>query len=375
MQRKDIEGLLIKYNAGLANPEERALVETWYLKYNNPNSPDLSHQQFEQDQKEILDKLMVQIKGESKIALWPRLAIAASILVFLTAGIYLLHLNKVPQRPVAVSKIMKDDVAPGGNKATLTLGDGHTIVLKGTQTGDIASQGDMVIKETANGQIRYASSNGNSVSKSLVYNTATTPRGGQYRFVLSDGTKIWLNSASSIKYPVEFIGKERKVELDGEAYFEVAHNSKMPFKVVSNGQTVEVLGTHFNINAYSDENMVKTTLLEGSVKISSANNSTLIKPGEQAQLANGKLNVVNADMDEVMAWKNGFFFFKDNSLEDVMRQLARWYNVDVKYEGAIPARTFSGEIPRNINLSQLWDILSYKNIHYKIDGKTIIVMK
>lgn len=375
MQHKDIEDLLVKYNAGLANPEERALVETWYLKYKNPNGPHLSHQQFEQDQKEILDKLMVQIKGESKTVLWQRLAIAAAVLVFITAGLYVLLLNKAPQHPMAVNKVMKHDIAPGGNKAILTLGDGRTIILKERQAGDIASQGDMVIKETADGQVRYAGSNGNTVSKALVYNTAATPRGGQYQFILSDGTKIWLNSASSIKYPVEFMGKERKVELEGEAYFEVAHNSKMPFKVVSRGQTVEVLGTHFNINAYSDENMAKTSLLEGSVKISSANGTTLIKPGEQAQLLNGNLNIVNADMDQVLAWKNGFFSFKDSSLEDVMRQLGRWYDVDVKYEGTIPARTFSGEIPRNINLSQLWDILSYKNIHYKIDGKTIIVMQ
>jgi len=375
MQQKAIEDLLEKYNAGVANAEEKALVETWYLKYNNPDAPNVPHEQLQKDQQESITKLLLQINGKSKNMLWPRLAIAASILVFIITGLYVFVLRKAPQQQIAVNKVIKQDILPGGNKAVLTLSNGHTIVLGNGQTGNIASQGDIVIKKTKDGQIRYAGSKGSSISKVMLYNTAATPRGGQYQFVLSDGTKIWLNSASVIKYPVEFIGKERKVELEGEAYFEVAHNSKMPFKVVSKGQTVEVLGTHFNVNAYGDETLAKTTLLEGSVKISSAGGSGIIKPGEQAQLQNGKLNITNADLDEVMAWKHGLFFFKDNNLQSVMKQLGRWYDVDVKYDGAVPVRTFSGEISRNVTLSQLLDILSFKKIHYKIDGKKLIVMQ
>jgi len=213
-----------------------------------------------------------------------------------------------------------------------------------------------------------------SSANSLVYNTATTPRGGQYQFILSDGTKVWLNSASSIKYPVQFIGNERKVELTGEAYFEVVHNAKMPFRVVSNGQTVEDLGTHFNINAYNDENVIKTTLLEGSVKVSSAAGNNTIKPGQQAVLNNGNISVINdADLDAAVAWKNGFFYFDDNNIQEVMRQLARWYDVDIKCEGELPSRQFSGEISRNVKASQILDILSFKKIHYKIDGKSIVI--
>jgi ferric-dicitrate binding protein FerR (iron transport regulator) len=171
-----------------------------------------------------------------------------------------------------------------------------------------------------------------------------------------------------------FNGNERKVELTGEAYFEVAHNAKKPFKVISNGQTVEVLGTHFNVNAYNDEHGIKTTLLEGSVKVAAEGVSSIIKPGEQAKFEQGFINVIPVDVDQVVAWKNGFFFFEDSDIQEVMRQISRWYNVDVQYEGQLPRRLFSGEISRNVNLSQILDILSFKKIHYKIDGKTIIVM-
>ncbi|HEY2582243.1 MAG TPA: FecR domain-containing protein [Mucilaginibacter sp.] len=373
MQPKDIEDLLERYNSGTATPEEIALVESWYLKYENSAS-NMPYQLLEEDQKESLSKLVNQFKNENKKSLWPVLSIAASLLIFFTTGIYFLLLHKPQPQQSAIVKPLKNDIAPGGNKAIITLSNGSTIALTGAKNGVLASQGNMLISKTADGQIRYAHSDGSSWSKNIVFNTAATPRGGQYQFILSDGTRVWLNSASSIKYPVEFTGNERKVELTGEAYFEVAHNAKKPFRVISNGQTVEVLGTHFNINAYSDENATKTTLLEGSVKVSSAMVSNVIKPGEQAQLINGNINVANVDVDEVVAWKNGFFHFEDNNIQEVMRQLARWYDVDIKYEGLLPTRRFSGEISRNVNASQILDILSFKKIHYKIDGKFIIVM-
>ncbi len=374
MQPKDIEDLIERYNKGLTTPEENALVETWYLKYKH-DDPYLSHFQLEEDQKESLDKLLNKIQGKSRRIQLPRLAIAASILIFLAAGVYFLVINNKPARHIAINKPQKQDVAPGGNKAIITLGDGSTIALNGAKIGKLAQQGNIIIKKAADGQISYkdvvVTYHG---SKDIIYNTASTPQGGQYQFILSDGTKVWLNAASSIKYPVVFNGNERKVELTGEAYFEVAHNAKKPFRVVSNGQTVEVLGTHFNINAYNDEQGIKTTLLEGSVKVSAEGMSNIIKPGEQARLENGAIHVTNVDLDAVVAWKNGFFFFEDNNIQEVMRQLSRWYGVEVKYEGQLPSRRFSGEISRNVNLSQILDILSFKKIHYKIDGKTIIVM-
>jgi ferric-dicitrate binding protein FerR (iron transport regulator) len=265
------------------------------------------------------------------------------------------------------------DIAPGGNKAILTLADGSMIDLRAAKNGKLAKQGDMVINKNADGQIVYANSENNASSQNTGFNIATTPRGGQFQLVLADGTKVWLNAASSIKYPVVFNGNERKVELTGEAYFEVAHDKEKPFRVISNGQEVEVLGTHFNINAYHDEKSAKTTLLEGSVRISSEGKNKMLKPGEQAHFENGDILIADVDVNEVVAWKNGFFQFKDDNIRDIMRQLGRWYDVDIKYEGNLPDREFSGTLSRNANLSQMLDILSFKKIHFRIEGKTIIV--
>ncbi|SEM83526.1 FecR protein [Mucilaginibacter gossypiicola] len=373
MQPQDIEDLIERYNSGMTTPAENALVESWYLKYKH-SDPYLSQEQLEEDQKESLDKLLNEIQGGAKRIQLSRWAIAASILFFMAVGGYFFSINNNSSRQIAAVKPQKYDVAPGGNKAILTLGDGSTIVLNSAKIGKLARQDNIIIKKAADGQISYNDVSGSHTSKSEVYNTAATPQGGQYQFILADGTKVWLNASSTIKYPVVFNAKERRVELTGEAYFEVAHNAKKPFKVISNGQTVEVLGTHFNINAYNDEQAVKTTLLEGSVKVSAGKVSNIIKPGQQARFDHGSIDVMNVDPDEVVAWKNGFFFFEDNNIQEVMRQLSRWYGVEIKYEGQLPSRRFSGEISRNVNLSQILDILSFKQIHYKIDGKTIIVM-
>jgi transmembrane sensor len=356
MQLKEIEQLLEKYNNGEATPAEQALIESWYLTYRN-DAPGASHQQLEEDQKDSLNKILFQINSQQKRSYTKTFAIAAALLVFLTAGVLIMmHLQSKKQQIVANASPLKNDIAPGGNKAILTLANGNKLVLTGAKNGKLASQGGIVISKTADGQVKYAGANQSAASNTLVYNTATTPKGGWYQFILSDGTKVWLNSASSIKYPVNFIGNERRVELTGEAYFEVAHNAAKPFRVVSNGQTVEVLGTHFNINAYAD-------------------GSSVIKPGEQAQLDNGKIKVISdVDVDAAVAWKNGLFNFEDSNIQEVMRQFARWYDVDVKYEGELPSRHFSGEISRNMNASQMLDILSFKKIHYKIQGKTITVM-
>lgn len=373
MQPQDIEDLIERYNRGMTTPAENALVESWYLKYKH-GDPYLSQEQLEEDQKESLDSLLNEIQGRTKRIKLSRWAIAASILFFMAAGGYFFSINNNSRRQIAAVKPQKQDVAPGGNKAILTLGDGSTIVLNSAKIGKLARQGNIIIKKAADGQISYNDVSGSRTSKNEVYNIAATPQGGQYQFILADGTKVWLNASSSIKYPVVFSEKERRIELTGEAYFEVAHNAQKPFKVISNGQTVEVLGTHFNINAYNDEQAVKTTLLEGSVKVSAGKVNHIIKPGQQARFDHGLIDVMNVDPDEVVAWKNGFFFFEDNNIQEVMRQLSRWYSVEIKYEGQLPSRRFSGEISRNVNLSQILDILSFKQIHYKIDGKTIIVM-
>jgi transmembrane sensor len=373
MDTKDIKNLLERYNSGNATSEEKALVEVWYLKYKDSDTYPPSGQ-LEQDQKESLKSLLGQIKAQPRKIQLSRYAIAASILVFLAAGGYWVIFKGQQKQQIAINKPSKHDLAPGGNRAILTLSDGSKIVLNNAKKGTLATQGNTRVNKTADGLISYTNATDKTASNVIAYNTASTPRGGQFQFVLSDGTKIWLNAASSIKYPVTFNGHERKVELTGEAYFEVAHNTQKPFRVVSNGQTVEVLGTHFNINAYSDEGVVKTTLLEGSVKVSSGLVSNIIKPGEQAQFRNGSISVIdNADLDATVSWKNGLFHFEDNSIQEVMRQLARWYDVDIKYQGQASQRLFSGEISRNVNASQILDILSFKKIHYKIEGKSIVI--
>jgi transmembrane sensor len=373
MLPNEIEELIERYNAGKASPEEVDLVETWYLNYRSSPKP-IPANVLEEDQKESLNQIIGQIKSKRSGINWQQLSIAASILILFTAGLFFYVMKSEPARQAAVKNVAKPDLTPGGNKAILTLSNGQSIVLNGAKNGTLAKQGNTDINKLSGGAISYQGASNIAAADAVIYNTASTPRGGQFQFILSDGTKVWLNSASSIKFPVAFNGNERKVELTGEAYFEVAHDAKRPFRVVSNQQQVEVLGTHFNINAYNDEDVINTTLLEGSVKVTSANTAITIVPGQQAQFKNGKINVATVNVDDAVAWKNGLFNFNDNSIKEVMKQLSRWYDVDIKYEGQLPSRRFSGEISRNVNASQILDILSFKKIHYRIEGKSIIVM-
>jgi len=310
---------------------------------------------------------------------WGKIAAAASILLFLSVSGYFLWHKQAPGKQIAHNQPRHYDIAPGGNKAILTLANGKQIALTDAKNGTLAKQGAITINKTSNGQIIYTAAATIAQTPQLIaYNTITTPRGGQYQLTLADGTKVWLNAASSIKYPTAFTGNERRVEITGEAYFEVVHNAAKPFRVICNGQTVEDIGTHFNINAYSDEKAVKTTLLEGSVKVSSTGEDKILKPGEQSQLESGNIHVANANVDEVVAWKNGLFDFTDANVADVMRQLARWYDVDVEYQGKIPETLFTGKLHRNVNASQILDILSYFKVQFKIENegakKKIIVM-
>jgi len=366
MNKEEILQLIKKYNDGLCTQEEIDLLETWYVQQDELFHQELDDSMIADDLADISQNLP---SPQLKRILWPRIAAAASLLLGLTFGGYFLSHKQTVQQIV---KTQANVIAPGGNKAILTLANGRQIVLTNARNGKLAEEMNTAIDKTADGSLVY---HGQAATENTaqLYNTMATPRGGQYHLTLADGTNVWLNSASSIKYPTDFTGNERKVELTGEAYFEVAHNAAKPFRIVSNGQMVEVLGTHFNINAYPDENEIKTTLLQGSVKIKVADKSYLLKPGEQSTLRNGNVNVATADINEAIGWKNGIFYFNDAGIESVMRQLSRWYDVDVKYEGQIKERKFSGEISRNVNASQILDALSFKKIHYSINGKTIII--
>jgi transmembrane sensor len=307
---------------------------------------------------------------------WPRIAVAASIILCLSVAAFLM-LHKPIQRQIVLSQPSKNDLAPGGNKAILTLSTGKQIVLTGAHNGKLAQQGDAAITKTADGQIVYGMGDKSSAAE-VSYNTTRTPRGGQFQVVLTDGTKVWLNAASSITYPTAFTGTDREVEITGEVYFEVAHNASKPFRVKSNGQIVEVLGTHFNINAYEDEPVVTTTLFEGSVKINKGTASALLKPGQQALVAEkeNSLNIKitdNVDLDQALAWKNGKFYFTNTDIEEVMRQVARWYDVDIEYKGKVPNIRLSGSCYRNLTASKALTILEYTGIDFKIEGRKIIV--
>jgi transmembrane sensor len=293
----------------------------------------------------------------------------------MVAGTYFLLNNGQKQQQIASNQLAANDLPPGGNKAVLTLADGTKIILDNAANGNLANQGNTkVIK--LDEQIVYKASGNNS---EVYYNTISTPRGGVYQLVLADGSKVWLNSSSSLHYPTSFTGKERKVEITGEAYFEVARNSSMPFKInIAGKEEVEVLGTHFNINAYPDEPAINTTLLEGSVKITDLadHNSSYIAPGQQAQLSsNGKIRLIgNPDIEAVVAWKNGSFIFNSQNIGDIMRQVGRWYDVDISYSGEISHETYSGIVSRNNNVSVVLKIMEEGGVKFRIEGKKIIVL-
>jgi transmembrane sensor len=243
--------------------------------------------------------------------------------------------------------------------------------LDSTGNGIVALQGTVNVVKLANGQLAYKGS-----SENIEYNTLSNPRGSKViSLVLADGSKVWLNAASTLKYPTAFVGKERKVEVTGEAYFEVSHDAAKPFIVTKGVTSVQVLGTHFNVNGYDDETALNVTLLEGSVKVSKGNESVLIEPGQQAAIADSRLTIHNnIDLEEVMAWKNGLFSYKGADIETIMRQVSRWYNVDVIFEKSISEK-FYAQVSRNTDVSNLLKMLeATKAVHFKIEGRTIKVM-
>ncbi|OCX52061.1 hypothetical protein BEL04_11180 [Mucilaginibacter sp. PPCGB 2223] len=306
---------------------------------------------------------------------WFRVSVAAAV-VF-TIGSVLLIKNREPKQQLASASNIefRNDVAPGSNKATLILANGRSISLKDAQKGQIAKQGAAIITKTTDGQIVYNTSPVLQNSDNVDMNLIETPKGGQWDVTLSDGTKVWLNASSSIKYPSTFAANERKVEITGEAYFEVAHNAAKPFRVITKGQTVEVLGTHFNINAYDDENTVRTTLLQGKVRISKGAKAAVLMPGQQSTtlFSDNTIAVKETDTELAVAWHNGYFQFEQSDIHDVMKQLSRWYDVDVKFEGKVTRDKFGGSMPRDASLGQVLHTLEQSMVRFKIDGKTVTV--
>lgn len=374
MQKEDIKAIWDRYQQGNASKEETALLETWYLEYEHADLPALTEEEMSQRLAVVSAQLPL---SRQSIQLWPRIAVAAAVIFVLAAGVLFYHVQR-SNGINSIEIVNQVDLQPGQNTATLTLANGKTISLSNAKTGVIIN-GDLVIyndSSSVNNAVadHNATEDGKSVDIPLL--TASTPRGGQYQIILPDGTRVWLNAATSLQFPQQFTGaKERKVVLNGEAYFEVAKDKAHPFIITTTGQEVEVLGTHLNINSYADESVVRTTLLEGSVQVSApgADNKKILSPGQQATLTGQGLKVAEVDPDQAIAWKNGVFYFYRADVKTVMRQLARWYNVEVTYEGTLPEHEFTGKIFRKVKASEALHILSELDVKFKIDGRKIIV--
>lgn len=314
--------------------------------------------------------------GKRRLVLYRWLTgVAAMLFVALGAGLFFMRSNDEKQKEKEIISV--HEIKPGINQATLTLANGKQVILTDSLHGQLSNEAGVKISKTKHGEIIYTiTADENSGQQELQYNTLTTKRSQQFQVILPDGSHVWLDAASSLKYPVAFKGNERKVELTGQGYFEVSHDVAKPFIVKTTKTEVQVLGTHFNVSAYDDDQNVKTTLLEGSVRIKSNNATALLKPGEQAVLSNNGHFSVNTDvdLDQVMAWRNGLFNFNKVSLQEVMRQIARWYDVEIEYQGQIKPMQFGGEIQRDLNLSDVLEGLKETGIHFRIEGRRLIVL-
>jgi transmembrane sensor len=316
-----------------------------------------------------------QISSKPKIPRFFSYAAAAAVLFLILLGFY--RFAGAPEKKVEQAgnaKVQQPvDIPAGKDYAVLTLADGSTIVLDTAVSGALAQQGGTKLINQ-DGQLTYALQ---GPATEVFYNTVSTPRGGQYHLVLPDGSKVWLNSASSLRFPTAFAGDERRVELTGEGYFEVAHDVSKPFRVQKGNNTVEVLGTHFNINAYEDESSMRVTLLEGKVKVQSGKQSLLITPGTQALIPVSGDIMLNPDVNlsEVMAWKDGFFKFNNTDIQTMLRQAARWYDIEISYPEGVPADKFTGSLPRKVSLLEFLKILEYSDVKAGLTGRTVIVKR
>ena len=392
MKKKTLQDLLRKKHKGTISDEEQEQLTTWESALDREEGLLELHTPEEQIQ--LQRRMWEQIEGNANLSgkliqfsthqgkrRWYSFAAAASILILLGISGYLFFLRK-PNREVAnnpdARPLLKTDVAPGSNRALLILGNGSAIQLDSAQNGLLTRQGNANITKMANGQLAYNLLNEKPTD--ILFNILTTPRGGQYQLTLPDGSRVWLNAASSIRFPSSFTGKERKVQITGEVYFEVAKDAARPFRVdVETGKgapaEIEVLGTDFNVNAYSEEPDIKTTLLEGSVRIKKENAAQLLSPGQQASMTTTGIKMEeNVDLSKVIAWKNGFFWFDNTDLHTLMRQVSRWYNVDVQFEGQIPEEGFSGKISRSEPLSRFMRVLEVNDVHIKMEGRKITIM-
>ncbi|MFA4871265.1 MAG: FecR family protein [Pedobacter sp.] len=376
MKSKEAIILLEKYENGTITKEELTLLESWYNHQASIGKAEISDEELEENLAGIWTALP-QASDEShkkNIRIWPMISIAASVLAVLSVGFYFYNLNKTQKKEAMA--LLSSEIIPGGNKAYLTLSNGKRISLTEAENGTLAKQEGVTITKTDDGQLIYKVTNTGEKGGVSAFNTIETPNGGQYQVLLPDGTKVWLNAASMLTYPVNFGKNERRVELSGEGYFEVAKNKLKPFRIKTDRQEVTVLGTHFNVNNYKDETKASTTLLTGSVSILNLKSSerAILKPDEQGILNEKSLSVQQVNAEDAIAWKNGEFLFNDEPLESIMRQISRWYDIDVEYKGVNPTDRFGGSISRFENVTKVLEKLELTGgIHFKIQHRTIIV--
>ena len=375
MDKNRLYTLLTKYQENSCTKEELQELENWYGNLDTGNQPvintdALANEMLTQFRKSVVTETKTIPFYKKKLL---RAAMAAAVIIMFGVGSYFIFFNKQDSpEQVATTKQPNDLGAPNSAKAYITLSDGSQVYLDSLKNGTVTQQGNITINKQ--GDLLIYAGNQQQTTSIILYNTLTVPKGSKpFKLLLADGSNVWLDAATTITYPTQFIGKERKVELkSGQAYFEIVHNSAMPFKVKNADAEVEVLGTHFNINAFDDEPVRKVTLLEGSVRLNKGESSVTIKPGQQAQ-ANSDIKVINADLEEVMAWKNGSFQFEGADIYTVMKQLARWYDIEIEVKGNIPEH-FGGTISRDVNVSKVFEMLKLTGeVNYKIDGRKIIV--
>jgi len=394
MTENEYLSLCEKYLKGDCTPQEELLLKEYQDKFMLNDRPWITETMG--DEAEIRNLLSQKLQAsmhanakEEKLTLtkfnWRYAsAAAAAILIFISVAIYFIEPKAtIQQHRVAVKQTqpVQTIITPGSNKAVLTLADGSKIILDNAKKGVLTKQGNTAITKSADGLLVYNFKNTETSAQiANPLNTITIPRGGKYQIVLPDGTKVWLNSSSTLTFPTLFTGSERSVQLSGEAYFEVAKNKDMPFKVRLNNNTeVKVLGTHFNIMAYNDDSEIKTTLLEGSVKLSNSSDNVLLVPGQQGivgRTSNATFKVKEANIAEAIAWKDGNFMFVNEDIKSIMKKISRWYDVDINYNDDMSDKTFSGTVSQFKDVTEVLKLIQLTHVvRFKIEGRRIIVMQ
>jgi ferric-dicitrate binding protein FerR (iron transport regulator) len=364
------KALLDRYRSGTATEQDVAFLEAWYLKYRDDSENNYAPADQLADALAVWEGLDAVRPAAKSVRLWSQIAAAASILLCLSIGGYFLSHKRSGQ--VAS---FNAPIGPAGNRATLRFANGTRLLLENIKTGSSIQQPDAIIQKISDGALLYKQQPRSG--QRPLYDTLTTPRGGHYQVVLPDGTKAWLNAATVIRYPESFSGKERQIELvRGEAYFEVAHNKRKPFRVISKGQVVEDIGTHFNVKAYEDEPAIETTLIEGSISVTGNRQRVILVPGQRSFLKKGSPMLVStANLEEAVAWKDNHFIFNDDNVESIMRQISRWYDIDVSYEGDLSGVEITGSISRSENVAEVLRKLEETGtVHFNLQGRKVIVM-